>query len=33
MAPWFVCFVATLWFALGFMKAEDIGADEEDDVG
>ncbi len=33
MAPWFVCFVATLWFPYRFMKAEDIGADRDEGDG
>lgn len=30
MVPWIVCLVATLWFALGFMKAEDLGAEKDE---
>jgi hypothetical protein len=30
MAPWAVCFAATIWFPYRFMKAEDIGAEESE---
>ena len=31
VAPWLVCIVVSLWYALVLMRDEDLGADEQED--